>query len=194
MEGNGFDRGWLVRAGGSCCSSDGVWPNVDQARPARGGSGAPRRGPCQSKVDPRRLPPTSEPRLGDRLVRGPGGVWARDIPLYRRAVPGQRHGDSPVSCWFKPCARRWPGAKSRQDQREPRPADPLPASQFRQGPHLRRQGMVQVMAAVELSVVGRSGPVVTAVNGTLVARPSCPSRSLTSRRYQVASPRLVLQP
>src|SRR5215210_1026855 len=41
--------------------------------------------------------------------------------------------------------------------------------------------MVQMMAAVELSVVGRSGPVVTAVNGTLVARPSCPSRSLTSR-------------
>jgi hypothetical protein len=33
------------------------------------------------KGDPRRLPPTSEPRLGDRLVRGsPGGVWARDIP------------------------------------------------------------------------------------------------------------------
>jgi hypothetical protein len=33
------------------------------------------------KVDPRRLPPTSEPRHGNRLVRGsPGGVWARDIP------------------------------------------------------------------------------------------------------------------
>jgi hypothetical protein len=45
------------------------------------------------KVDPRRLPPTSESRLGDRLVRGsPGGVWARDIPLYRRAVPDHRHG------------------------------------------------------------------------------------------------------
>jgi len=31
--------------------------------------------------DPRRLPPTSEPHPGDRLVRGsPGGVWARTSP------------------------------------------------------------------------------------------------------------------
>ena len=29
-------------------------------------------------------------------------------------------------CLFKPCARRWPsGARSRQDQRQPQPADPL---------------------------------------------------------------------
>jgi hypothetical protein len=71
VEGNAFDRGWLVRAGGGCCSSDGVWPNVDQARPARGGSGAPRRGPCRSKVDPRLLPPTSEPRLATALLGEP---------------------------------------------------------------------------------------------------------------------------
>jgi hypothetical protein len=106
--------------------------------PARGGSGAPRGGPCRSKVDPRLLPPTSEPRLGNRLGnrlgRGSlGGVWARDIPLYRRAVPGQRHGDSPASCWFKPCARRWPSEASRQDQRQPRPADPLLAKSDRAG-------------------------------------------------------------
>ena len=88
--------------------SDAVWTNGGPAPPARGGSGAPRRGPCRGKVDPRRLPPTSEPRLGDRLVRGsPGGVWARDIPLYRRAVPGHRHGGTPASCLFKPCALRW---------------------------------------------------------------------------------------
>jgi hypothetical protein len=35
VEGNAFDRGWLVRAGGGGCSSDGVWPNVDQG-PAPG--------------------------------------------------------------------------------------------------------------------------------------------------------------
>jgi hypothetical protein len=44
---------------------------------------------------------------GNRLARGsPGGVWARDIPLYRRAVPGHRHGGSPAPCSFKPHARR----------------------------------------------------------------------------------------
>jgi hypothetical protein len=86
--------------------SDAVWTNGGPARPARGGSGAPRRGPCRGKVDPRRLPPTSEPRLGDRLVRGsPGGVWARDIPLYRRAVPGHRHGDTPARWVCKPHGR-----------------------------------------------------------------------------------------
>jgi hypothetical protein len=37
--------------------------------PARGGSGAPCRGPWQGKGDPRRLPPTSEP-AGNRLARG----------------------------------------------------------------------------------------------------------------------------
>jgi hypothetical protein len=59
--------------------------------------------------DPRRLPPTREPRLGDRLVRGsPGGVWARDIPLYRRAVPGHRHGGTPARCAFNPRGRWWP--------------------------------------------------------------------------------------
>src|SRR5687767_11423790 len=39
--------------------------------PARGGSGAPRRGPCPSKVDPRLLPPTSEPRLATALLGEP---------------------------------------------------------------------------------------------------------------------------
>ena len=83
-------------------------PTVDQARPARGGSGAPRRGPLAGKGDPRRLPPTSEPRSGNRLVRGsPGGVRARDIPLYRRAVPGHRHGGTPARLVFKPRGRWW---------------------------------------------------------------------------------------
>jgi hypothetical protein len=57
---------------------------VDQTwtRPAR--SQGQRRSAWRTlpgKADPCRLPPISEPRLGDRLVRGsPGGVWARDIP------------------------------------------------------------------------------------------------------------------
>jgi hypothetical protein len=60
------------------------------------------------KADPRRLPPTSEPHPDDRLVRGsPGGVWARDIPLCRRAVPGHRHGGTPARCVFKPRGRWW---------------------------------------------------------------------------------------
>jgi hypothetical protein len=45
---------------------------------------------------------------------------------------------------------------------------------------LPRQRAAQVEGALALSVVVRSGPVVTAGNGTLVARPSWPWRSLTS--------------
>ena len=62
-------------------------PYVDQARPARGGSGAPRRGPWLARRPPPAAPDKRAPP-GNRLVRGsPGGVWARDIPLCRRAVP-----------------------------------------------------------------------------------------------------------
>jgi hypothetical protein len=82
-------------------------PNVDQARPARGGSGAPRGGPWLARRPPPAAP-DKRARPGDRLVRGsPGGVWARDIPLYRRAVPGHRHGGTPAPCLSKPCPRRW---------------------------------------------------------------------------------------
>src|SRR5215217_8815454 len=82
-------------------------PNVDQPWVARGGSGAPRGGPWLARETPAGCPDKRVPP-GDRLVRGsPGGVWARDIPLYRRAVPGHRHGGTPASCWFKPCPRRW---------------------------------------------------------------------------------------
>jgi hypothetical protein len=44
-------------------------------------------------------------------------------------------------------------------------------SQIGEDHYLRKQGTAQVEAAVALSVVVRSGPVRTAVNGTLVARP-----------------------
>ena len=66
-------------------------PNVDQARPARGGSGAPHRGPWLARR-PRRLPPTSEPRLAIALL---GGALAGSGPgtsPYVGAVPGHRHG------------------------------------------------------------------------------------------------------
>jgi hypothetical protein len=43
---------------------------------------------------------------GNRLARGsPGGVWARGIPLYRRAVPGHRHGGTQAALLLKPAAR-----------------------------------------------------------------------------------------
>jgi hypothetical protein len=96
---------------------------MDQTRPARGGSGAPLGGPWLTRRPPPAAP-TSEPRPGDRLVRGsPGGVWARDIPLYRRAVRGQRHGDTPTLCVFKPHRGRragwatWPSRRSRSRPR-----------------------------------------------------------------------------
>jgi hypothetical protein len=44
-------------------------------------------------------------------------------------------------------------------------------SQIGQAGYLRGQGHVQVKVAVLLSVDVRGGPVMTAVNGTLVARP-----------------------
>jgi len=44
-------------------------------------------------------------------------------------------------------------------------------NQIGQAGYLRGQGHVQVKAAVLLSVSVRAGPVVIAVNGTLLARP-----------------------
>jgi hypothetical protein len=52
------------------------------------------------------------------------------------------------------------------------PATPCSQSQIGQDRYLRRQGTAQVEAVLALSVVVRWGPVRTAVNGTLVARPS----------------------
>jgi hypothetical protein len=97
---------------------------------SRGGSGAPPGGPCRGKGDPRRLPPTSEPRPGDRLVRGsPGGVWARDIPLCRRAVPDQRLSGTPAPCRFKPrsTARDMGSEAARQPRTRSRLAEQISA-------------------------------------------------------------------
>jgi hypothetical protein len=67
--------------------------------PARGGSGAPPGGPWLARQTPAGCPRQASPRLGDRLVRGsPGGVWARDIPLYRRAVPASMVVPLPPAC------------------------------------------------------------------------------------------------
>jgi hypothetical protein len=54
---------------------------------------------------------------------------------------------------------------------KPRPTDHLLTSQFGRDRHLRMPDGAQVEAAWALSVVVRWGPVRTAVNGTLVARP-----------------------
>jgi hypothetical protein len=51
------------------------------------------------------------------------------------------------------------------------PATPCSQSQFGQDCDLRRERTVQVEEASALSVIVRSGPVKTAVNGTVVARP-----------------------
>jgi hypothetical protein len=80
---------------------------VDPAHVARGGSGGPRGGPWLARETPAGCPRQASPP-GDRLVRGsPGGVWTRDIPLCRPAVPGHRHGGTPAPCVFKPRGRWW---------------------------------------------------------------------------------------
>jgi hypothetical protein len=51
------------------------------------------------------------------------------------------------------------------------PTTPCLQSQIWGSRYLRSWGTVQVEGAVALSVVVRSGPIMTAVNGTVVARP-----------------------
>jgi hypothetical protein len=51
------------------------------------------------------------------------------------------------------------------------PTTPCLQSQIGGGRHLRGWKAAQVEGAVALSVVVRSGPIMTAVNGTVVARP-----------------------
>jgi hypothetical protein len=82
-------------------------PNVDRHAPLVGQRRpASRTLPRQGR--PRRLPPTSEPRAGDRLGRGsPGRVWPRDIPLFRRAVPGHGMVVPQRAACSKPHRRWW---------------------------------------------------------------------------------------
>jgi hypothetical protein len=51
--------------------ADGMWTNRGPGTPARGGSGAPRGGPCRGKGDPRRLPRQASPTWAIALVGGP---------------------------------------------------------------------------------------------------------------------------
>ena len=100
----------LETAGDRCepLGSDGVWTKRGPGTPRSQGQrrSASRTLPRQGRPPPaapdKRAPP------GNRLVRGsPGGVWARDIPLCRRAVPGQC-SSTPAPCLVRPCTRRRP--------------------------------------------------------------------------------------
>jgi hypothetical protein len=103
--------GWF---GSMRCDAEQLGRTTAESRPRDLEKACPARGAAALRIAdlgwqgrPRRLPPPSEPRHDNRLVRGsPGGVWARDIPLYRRAVPGQRSSTRAPNL-FKPCARRW---------------------------------------------------------------------------------------
>jgi hypothetical protein len=67
--------------------SAGMWTKRGPGPPRSRGQRCCASRTLAGKVDPAGCP-DKRARLGDRLVRGsPGGVWARDIPLYRRAVP-----------------------------------------------------------------------------------------------------------
>jgi len=82
-------------------------PNVDQARPLAGQRRSASR-TLAGKETPAGCPRQASPAWAIALFRGsPGGVWARDIPLCRRAVPGHRHGGTPARCVFKPRGRWW---------------------------------------------------------------------------------------
>ena len=79
-----------------------MWIKREPGTPARGGSGAPRRGPCRGKVDPRRLPPTSGPRPATALL---GGALAGSGPGTSPCIDGlswHRRGRTPAPCLFKP--------------------------------------------------------------------------------------------
>jgi hypothetical protein len=71
------------------------------------------------------------------------------------------------------------------------PTTPCLQSQIGQGRHLARQRTAHVMAAVRLSVGVRLQPLVSVVNGTVVARPAratfvvaCQSRHQLDRRVR----------
>jgi putative transposase len=105
--------------GDKACPLVGQWRSASRTLPRQG--------------RPRRLPRKQAP-AGNRLVRGsPGGIWAGDIPLYRRAVSGQRSG-TPAPYLFKLCARRCrPEASGTARPMLARPTDPLLAKPVRAG-------------------------------------------------------------
>jgi hypothetical protein len=81
VEGNAFDRGWLVRAGGGCCSSDGCGPMwTRHARPRR-----------QRRTASRTLLKQGRPLPAAPDKRAP----ARAIALLGGALAGSGPGTSP---------------------------------------------------------------------------------------------------
>jgi hypothetical protein len=68
------------------------------------------------------------------------------------------------------------------------PTTPCLQSQIGLHRYLRRQRTLQVVDTVVLSVSVRSGPVKTAVNGTLVARPVRATSTESCRRLRTGTP------
>jgi hypothetical protein len=109
-------------------------------------------------------------------IRGPG-EWlqtAADLdvrcPLMSFAIP-----QGPPSCGpstAHPGSERPRRTRVRQGDHSLARPTPCSQSQFGHCCHLRGRGTAQAEAASWLSVVVRSGPFRTAVNGTLVARPA----------------------
>jgi hypothetical protein len=75
-----------------------------------------------------------------------------------------------------------PSAQEADARRIPAEGRPLLPSQIGQDRYLGKRGMPQVRTTAILSVVVRSGPARTSVNGTLVAQPAMGYRAMTSAR------------
>jgi hypothetical protein len=100
------------------------------------------------------MEPTSSPRSG-RSAREAARRGADAIRHSRSSAPSNRD---------RQAGHRKPDHSLRQ-------ATPCSQSQIGGGRHLRSWRAAQVEGAVALSVVVRSGPIMTAMNGTVVARP-----------------------
>jgi hypothetical protein len=118
------------------------------------------------KETPAGCPRQASPTWAIALFRGsPGGVWARDIPLYRRAVPGQRHGGPQRGM----CSNHTEDGGWQADM-----ADQISSLSgiFGGCIHAGRAGDDQLIGGVELTVVVRWVPGLPVRCGTRVARPA----------------------
>ena len=168
----GWRTSWRPLRGRGTARLDGVWTKRGPGTPARGGSGA-----CASRdLGLARMPAAAgqaSPARAIALSGGAAGVWARDIPQCRRAVRGQRHGDTPTLYVFKPDRGRWlAGRHGRQT---------LPYQAYSRDASLVERGTTS-SGASELAVVVRWEPRLTLRCGTWVARRGCAASFKRLRR------------